>query len=923
MPRLGPGSVGSFIACLGVGLLGSSPALAAGEDARTAETFLLGLRERGYYDLASEYIDRLRSDPGLGEPLKGLLDYHEGRALIDEASRTVDLARRRELLDRAGGRLEAFVKGRPEDQTTMEAVLEIARSLSERGHLARLVGEDAPEAEKKRAKVDEARAMFRQAADAYGRAADQLAAAYKAKAGFLPKGDARQEDRGRIFASMLDAALKRGIALYEEAQTFPADAKERGEILNQAIARFDDLYKNYRTQLAGLTAQMFQAKCYEEQGKIGEAIGIYNQVLSQPDPRLRDLKRNVHYFYIVALTKRKQFALAADEAVKWLQTYDRRDERRSMEGLGVYFELARSLDAQITPETPKADRDQAAKKIVEALSPVVRTPTPFKNDALAMLRKYKPNAAIQGREIARLGFDEALGQGDEALAGREWDRAIALLRAAVSKAGPRQADRVDLARYNLAYACYMNRWYPEAEVLAGHLARRHSRWEHAPPAAALAMQAILDEYNTPQHADRAADLERYIDLAKFTAETWPEREEADDARINLGQIHQGRGEYDLAVADFASVRERSPRRLEAQTRLGGAHWAKSRNLARAGDEKKAEADAEAAQAVTVLRKALDDRKAAGAPAGDAGFLGNAADLAAALTESGKVDEALATLKPIVDAQSAKTGPAYGRLMEAYLLAQINSGQVEPAIASMRAVEQSGDGANRTQLYYKLGRLLEGELDRLRKANQPQKLAQTKEAFRTFLLALAESKKGQTFESLRWAAEGLLSLDAGAEAEAVLRKLVDESAADPEFLKQKGAADRLLRAKVKLAAALRVQKKYDQAASLLDELTADKEYRRYLDPLLEKGELLDVQAEVGLGTWAASCAHWQDVAKRLDRARPRPETYFDAWYRAAIAYSKQQQPAKARQTLTAVMRLNPGVGGPTMKQKYEALLATLK
>ena len=921
MPR--PGFVGTMVACLGLGLFAAPGPSRAGEDARTAETFLASLRERGYFDLASEFIERLRADKDLGQPLKGLLDYHEGRALIDEASHASDLARRRELLDRAAGRLEAFVKSRPEDASTMEALVEIARSLFERGNLARLVGDDATDEERKKAKLDESRDMFRKAADAYALAADRLTEAHKKLAGFIPRDDPRAAERDRAQGAMLDARLKQAIALYELAQTFPADAKERGPILDEALAKFDDLYKNYRTQLAGLTAQMFQAKCYEEQGKVGEAIGLYHQVLGQPDPRLRDLKRNVHYFYIVALTKRKQFALAADEAVKWLQTYDRREERRSVEGLGVYYELARSIDAQIDDKTPKADRDVATKKIVEALSQVVRTPSRFKTDALALMKKYKPSAGVQARDIARLSFDEAVTQAEEALGSREWDRAVALLRAAVAKAGPRQADKVDLARYNLAYALYMNKQLLEAEVLAGHLARRRTNWEYAPAAATLALQATLDEYNTPPHIDRAGDLERYIDLAKFTAQAWPEREEADEAKIMLGRIHQGRGEYDQAMADFASVRPRSAHRLEAQTRLGGAHWAKSRALAREGDAKKAEADAEAAQAVAVLRKALDDRKAAGTPAEDAAYLGNAADLGAALTESGKVDEALAALRPIVEAQKAKTGPSFARLMEAYLVAQVNAGQVEPAIASMRAIEQSGEGANRAQLYYKLGRLLETEMERLRAANQPQQLAKVRESFRTFLKALADSKNGQTFESLRWAAEGLLSLGAGAEAEAVLRKLIDESQADAEFMKQKGASDRLLRAKVKLAAAYRAQKKFDQAASMIDELMADPTYRRYLDPMVEKGELLDAQAEAGAGSWAAAGAHWQDVAQKLSRSRPRPEAYFDAWYGAALALSKQNQNAKARQALTAVMRLNPTVGGDAMKKKYEDLLAKLK
>ena len=40
-------------------------------------------------------------------------------------------------------------------------------------------------------------------------------------------------------------------------------------------------------------------------------------------------------------------------------------------------------------------------------------------------------------------------------------------------------------------------------------------------------------------------------------------------------------------------------------------------------------------------------------------------------------------------------------------------------------------------------------------------------------------------------------------------------------------------------------------------------------------------------------------------------------------SKQNQNPKARQTLTAIMRLNPTLGTPEMKKKYETLMTQLK
>jgi tetratricopeptide (TPR) repeat protein len=410
-----------------------------------------------------------------------------------------------------------------------------------------------------------------------------------------------------------------------------------------------------------------------------------------------------------------------------------------------------------------------------------------------------------------------------------------------------------------------------------------------------------------------------IDLAKYTAATWPDREQGDDAHLNLGLIYQGRGQYDLAIAEFAAVRERSPKRLEAQTRLGGAHWAKSRMLDRRGDKDKSASEAKTA--LDLLDKTLKARQAAGAGPTDAGLIGNAADLGVALTETGKVTEALALLDPINKAQTVKTGVPFIRLKEATLLAQINSGQVEPAIATMKALEESGTTTARPQLYLRLSKLLERELNRLREKKDTASLNRMQDSYKSFLMALAESKAGQTYESLEGAGEGLLSIDAFAEAEKVLQRLLDEAISNPAFLRQAGGNGRILRTKIKLSTALRGQGKFDRASSLVDEMLA--QYPRIIEPLVEKGMLLESEAEAGQGSWSAAFAHWQDLAQKLSRMRPRPQPYYDALYHAAWALSRQKQGKKARQVINAVMRLNPDVGSPEMKAKYEQFLERIK
>jgi len=160
----------------------------AGEDPRTALRFLQELRDHGLHDLALEFIDELRVDPGLPADLKVVLDYQEGRTEIDEAAKTGDLVHRRELLEQAGTKLESFVKAQPNHPLAREAMVQGARMLVERGHLALLLADDAQDPAQKRLRQTEARASFAQAREAFARAVEQLELSYKSFSGFIAQG---------------------------------------------------------------------------------------------------------------------------------------------------------------------------------------------------------------------------------------------------------------------------------------------------------------------------------------------------------------------------------------------------------------------------------------------------------------------------------------------------------------------------------------------------------------------------------------------------------------------------------------------------------------------------------------------------------------------------------------------------------------
>lgn len=903
-----------------VGALGRSAA--AGEDPRTAWRFLKELRERGLYEQSLDYLKLLQADPSLAPRDRALIDYEEGRTLIDQASRSSDLVLRQELLEDARVKLDGFTKAHADFTEAREALVQMARLLVERGHLALLLSEEAKDAAKKESKLAEARSSFTEARDAYGRAIEPLAAAFKKYVGFIPENDPRRVERDLIYGSMLDAMLQKGMAEYELSQTFPAASPERAKSIKDALAQFENLYKNYRTQNVGLAAQMWQAKCFEEQGDVGSAIGIYKTLLSHPDPHLHALQRFVGYFYIVALGKRKEYALAADQATNWLRVYNQRDERRSREGLGVLYELAKNIDLQMPTIGPK-DHPKAVAEIVNSLSQVVRYASPYKNDALALLKKYKPSLAMKAEEISRLTYPDAIDHAEEAIASHEWERAIALLRAAVKKAEAlRDVDKVNFARYNLAFCYYMNKQYYEADVLAEHLARRYPQAGLSGKATSIAMQALADAYNTYDEVDRKSDIARLIDIAEYASATWPDREEGDDARMNLGQIYSGRGEYDKAIHALEAVRKRSSKWIEARDRLGVAHWAKSRQLDRQGDATMAAKEGQTA--VDLLRESLRARTDAKAAQTDPGYVGNVGDLAIVLTELGKPADAIALLTPVVKAQTQRTGAPYARLMEASLTAYIAANQMDQAILAMKGLEQAGGASTKAQLYFKLGRLLEGELVKLHDKGDMVALARTRASYKAFLTTLVASKSGQTYESLQWAGDALLSLEEAGEAEKVYHRVLEEFANNPTFMQQQNASRRLLHTKLKLAAALRLNGKLDEAMSLIDDLIAQN--KRFVEPIIEKGLILEAVAESSGGrdktAWDKPLSHWDRLSRQIEGLRPRPPFYYDVWYHVAWVHYKRKDVLKARQTLMGVMRLSPALGGPDMKAKYQDLLGRL-
>src|SRR5262249_32689207 len=136
-PRRPPWAAWVLVAGL-LSIAQAAPAQDAAQAQPREMKFLQGLRERGYHDLATEYVDRLRKAPDTPADLKAVLDYEEGHGLLEEAASLTDLDRRREVLEQARTKLDAFAKAHPDHALASEALVQMARLLLERGVTASL-----------------------------------------------------------------------------------------------------------------------------------------------------------------------------------------------------------------------------------------------------------------------------------------------------------------------------------------------------------------------------------------------------------------------------------------------------------------------------------------------------------------------------------------------------------------------------------------------------------------------------------------------------------------------------------------------------------------------------------------------------------------------------------------------------------------
>jgi len=852
--------------------------------------FLAGLRERQYYDYALIYLDQLAARPGIPNDLKQVIPYEKAVTLLASAANTRSPEKQIEQLDQAIAYLEQFVKESPDHPQAANANTERAKILLGKARVENAQSR-VPANQGNRAEYQKrARTLIGSARDVFKKAAEQHEAAMKKFGTFIDKAKEPEkfEARAKSELNMILAHIELAQCTYEEAQTYPDGDAEKKRLLGEAANQFELLHQKHRSLVAGLFARIMQGKCFEEQGDLQKALGIYNEMLDNPgnESSLANLKDQTLHFKLILLNtkERGDHQLVVDLGEEWLKKHGA--QSRSQVGLGIRWEVARAYEhLGDKRDLPKQDAQRFWREARENAQQVSKFNGEYKDIAMAFSQRL--DTKLGGKERTPDKFDTAFGLGrqlitpikdgkdalDSAIRAKKPADEIKTLQQDLNAQLKEAAGYFDLAlrlagknddaksiiaaRFNYAYVCYLMRRNYEAAILGEYVAKSVDKDDASLglDAGFLSLAAYVNAFNDAKgtNEEKEADMGFIIKAANLITVKWPESDKANDARMQLGQIYSQMKKPVLAAEWYNKIPATDPKYPYAQLAAGQAYWTAvvnadrfpegekptpemltewkqlSLNLLKNGSEK---------LLPTIPKEGTAPGELVAAKVTQAQILitlgQDAESIKLLLDEPHSVIKAVTvpdeTKRPDKGVQSRKfASEAYKLLLRAY----IGTGKLNEARDTMKTLEKVAGaeaGADVTDLYVGLGKLLSEELERLKEAKETDRFNQLMTSFETFLNDLYQRKDGQTFGSLSWIGETYFALgEATSEdqtratsyfekAGTSFQDLLTMGEKQPDFLKP----DQVAAVKVRLVRCYRLKRDFEGAERLIVDVLKERD-----------------------------------------------------------------------------------------------------
>lgn len=940
--------------------------------------FLHGLQDRGYGEMAVNYLETLKAANKLPPDIVETYDLELCNSLRLSVGEAFNQQEATDRAAKAQASLDKFLKEHPDHPQTADALISAGSISFDKAMYNMQLAKMTKEKDAKAKLLTEARDLLKASEPRFKQAVDRFAQQLEltkqaAVAGNAANPKIRRPQAGKeaeaisqAMALWYESRFKLGLVQYYIGMTYEdPKAKERKDALTAAVKVFDEIYQENRNEnevsrfLAGMYAHTWHGKTADEMGDLQTALDVYDEVqTTEPDTGntahgLEPLYARVEYFRLQLVKKKQGVPAFAAQAMDWLKSAT--PAKKTTEGYaGIALEVAKAGIEQASKETgPKKD---AFLKEAEALLTVAgKIPGEFLSEVLHVQKSMRKgtNAEINPTDFAQaiaLGTD-SFNDGDFATALTMFQKAIEFDTKKKEKVRGPVDDalaKIDVCKYQIAIANYQKGDMDAVVKAAGEMATTAKDSPMAPPITALAISARLTQYATA--ADAAAKetaLQNLIKIAGYAITTYPDKPEADDARIALAQANLVQGKVEEALKGFEEVNPRSVRYPNALYEAGRAHW-----RLYSIEKKKPEAERVEASLTLHRQKAEEQLKESynrqqeaykknpdkeGPPEV---LLSTQLILAEVYVETNQGKEAVELVAPLIDdIKNAKPET-------------IDTNVQRTFIAALRAYKLVGDLAKMNEVATLLTELGPDSPDInniltafvLRTFVDELKLAQAAEIQAEGPLNKEQAK--MKVDAVKEVIGGLLDklqtreqnpppslifiADVASEIgkTEVSRELYVKVEAQGSQPNSGVTPQALTRVRAQLVGLLRQEAKFAEAAQQADKLIETNP--KALEPRMEKGRILQEWSKTEPSKFQDAVSHWTGLRTMMQPMKKKPPQYYEVVMNTAAclleAAKTEKDPAKAEQSrgqaeqlLNATMFLSPALDGPDTVARFQEML----
>ncbi|MCI0358889.1 MAG: tetratricopeptide repeat protein, partial [Planctomycetaceae bacterium] len=770
---------------------------------------------------------------------------------------------------------------------------------------------------------------------------------------------AKDPFREELEFAWLDARFKAALSAYFLSQSITDEkSPERKALLEGAGKGFDAIFQEYRSsgKPIAMLPHMWHGKVLEDLGDKVTAMDVYDEVLVlTPDPKEADSKNadlaplfGQAFLFRLRLIARDEETTPLDiirEGQQWLDAYKGWQATDPYQGIALEVVKAKMTAAERAKGTN--EKKKIYGEVAQSLLAMAKIESSYKHEALQIRREALEKS---GRDQS-LTSDDRLSFVDEAIANKNWVEAEKICREVVADADKKKdtkrlaaaKTRLGQVLYNVAAAAYTANEMDKVHELAKEIVGGNLDQEAAESASSLAVFAALALFtNAKDDKAKATYFTRLDGVARFTIGKWPDGPVGDDARMALAQAHLIKGDYPPALELLGAVTPQSKRYATAMQVLGQIRWNQYFSAKKAPDaaDRAEEIAKLRSEAVTSLKTSVDRQQAAitsGDPLPPALF-DTQLLLAQTHLEGQQPQEAAALFAPLLaEISRAKPTELNAKIQQTYVGAArslLAAGSTDQAgDAAVALAKLSPDNTQANAVLVDLAKLMAIEIRKI-EAEQAadataigtpgagtSSTAKLREAQGELLDTIVERKSLATAQ-LIFVGDACVDLGKNQMARDIYSRLLESIDKDAEAKKTAGAA--VTRIRSRQVGLLRAEGRLEDANKVVDALL--KAHPNALEPMLEKGYILEAIAERNPKRSDESVAHWTELRLRLGKTNPVPPEYFEVLYNCARVLVRQSRALKdkdkaltAEKMLKSTLVLKPKLSGEDMVAKYNTLL----